>query len=152
MNKYKLIFLLSIFFFSCENETVDVTVMPEATTVGKQTFGCLVDGWLYVGGRYGGLDWAFNYRSSIDFTFYPEENALSAHIMVKPDISISFTIPEPEMGVCLMENVFFGDELMEDCIVDITCFDKEAQIISGEFSGGRITFGRFDVNYNLRLP
>lgn len=36
-----------------ENESVDPTVMPEATTTGANTFGCLVDGWVYTSGRWG---------------------------------------------------------------------------------------------------
>ena len=142
MNKYKLIFLLSIFFFSCEDETVDITVMPEATTVGAQTFGCLVDGWLYVGGRY----WTMQ-SPSIDFTYSPEENIFYANVVVAPDISFHFRIPQPKEGECQLENITWNREPMDNCIVNITRFDKEAQIISGEFNGGRITLGRFDVNY-----
>ena len=36
-----------------ENESVDPTIMPEATTTGANTFGCLVDGWVYTSGRWG---------------------------------------------------------------------------------------------------
>jgi len=151
MKKYSLIFLLLIFLFSCEDESVDITVMPEATTEGADTFGCLVDGWIYVGGRY--FDMELKYRwtqPSIEFKYHEGENILFVHVILKPQISISFEIPEPEEGVCLMKNVSWNNESMDDCVVIISRFDKEARIISGEFDGGRITFGRFDVNYSLR--
>ena len=50
-----ILFLCLMFFcIACEeNESVDPTLMPEATTTGANTFGCLVDGWVYVSGRWG---------------------------------------------------------------------------------------------------
>ena len=58
MKKYILILFSIISFWSCketENESIDITVLPSATTTGANTFGCLMDGWVYVGGRY--LNW-----------------------------------------------------------------------------------------------
>ena len=55
MKKYILILFSIISFWSCketENESIDITVLPSATTTGANTFGCLMDGWVYVGGRY----------------------------------------------------------------------------------------------------
>ena len=41
-------------FASCEeDESVDPSLMPAATTVGANTFGCLIDGWVYTSGRFG---------------------------------------------------------------------------------------------------
>ena len=56
MKKYILILFSIISFWSCtEDESIDITVLPSATTTGANTFGCLMDGWIYVGGRY--LNW-----------------------------------------------------------------------------------------------
>ena len=47
MKKYILILLSVLCCIGCdrEDETVDITVMPPATTIGAETFGCLIDGW-----------------------------------------------------------------------------------------------------------
>ena len=44
-------------------------------------------------------------------------------------------------------NARFGEEKLKNGTVAITRFDTERNIISGTFSGGRITNGRFDVHY-----
>ena len=52
--RHLLLICLLLFCVACEeNESVDPTVMPEATTTGANTFGCLVDGWVYTSGRWG---------------------------------------------------------------------------------------------------
>ena len=43
--RHLLFICLLLFCVACEeNESVDPTIMPEATTTGANTFGCLVDG------------------------------------------------------------------------------------------------------------
>ena len=66
MKKYILILLSVLCCIGCdrEDETVDITVMPPATTIGAETFGCLIDGWLYVGGRY--RDYGYWFGPSVD--------------------------------------------------------------------------------------
>ena len=60
MKKYILILFSIISFWSCtEDESIDITVLPSVTTTGANTFGCLMDGWIYVGGRY--LNWGHSY-------------------------------------------------------------------------------------------
>ena len=69
MKKYILILFSIVSLWSCtEDNTVDITVMPPATTTGANTFGCLVDGWIYVGGRY--LGWAPSPLWTHDSFFY----------------------------------------------------------------------------------
>ncbi|MFQ6928057.1 MAG: hypothetical protein ACLRS8_08460 [Parabacteroides merdae] len=55
--RHLLFICLLLFCVACEeNESVDPTIMPEATTTGANTFGCLVDGWVYaLSGRWGCL-------------------------------------------------------------------------------------------------
>ncbi len=50
-----IVFICLLFFcIACEeNKSVDPTLMPEATATGANTFGCLVDGWVSVSGRWG---------------------------------------------------------------------------------------------------
>lgn len=52
MKKSILILFSIVSLWSCmEDDTVDITVLPSATTTGADTFGCLVDGWIYEIGR-----------------------------------------------------------------------------------------------------
>lgn len=54
--RHLLFICLLLFCVACEeNESVDPTIMPEATTTGANTFGCLVDGWVYTSGGGGCL-------------------------------------------------------------------------------------------------
>lgn len=143
MKQYLVLLLFSCIFWGCEDKDVDITVMPEATTTGKNTFGCLKDGWLYVGGRY------FTIHSpSINFIYNKAEEVVSAHVVVKPYLILSFSINQPQEGTGKIENFYFGSDSIGDNILNITRFDKKERIISGEFEGGPITFGRFDIHYH----
>jgi hypothetical protein len=120
--------------------------MPEETTVGANTFGCLIDGWVYVGGRYD--DVYGDGSNSIKFFYSEVKNTISARVIVKENVDICFTIENPVMSAsCAYTNASFGGEPLGNGIVTITRFDKKNCIISGQFSGGRITHGRFDVRY-----
>ena len=50
MKKLLFLFLLVCCCACDEDKTVDPTLMPEATTTGANTLGCLIDGWVYVDG------------------------------------------------------------------------------------------------------
>lgn len=141
MLKKQLFLILALLCcFGCEeeDETVDITVMPPATTIGANTFGCLIDDWLYVGGRY----------SSILFIYNTASEKVEASVQVKKGTSISFTIDSPQEGKeSTFTNTRFDVEKLKEGKVFITRFDREKQIISGTFAGGRISNGRFDVRY-----
>lgn len=96
------------------NESIDITVLPSATTTGTNTFGCLMDGWIYVGGRY--LNWGHSYVWTYDsFHYYPEENKLSVNVSVKPDINIHFAILSPQEGKeSTITDIRFRGEELED--------------------------------------
>ena len=126
MKKYILILFSIISFWSCketENESIDITVLPSATTTGANTFGCLMDGWVYVGGRY--LNWGHSYVWTYDsFHYYTEEDKLS------------------------VTDIEFGREELENGTAFISRFDTEMKIISVTFGNGkRLTNGRFDIHY-----
>jgi len=153
MKKYAFLFLLLFFLSACwkdEDKTVDITVMPNETKVGANTFGCLIDGWLYVGGRYWDVYWMSPYVPSIVFKYNQEGGTLSVSVKVKEDTRIYFTIHNPEEGKqTSFTAARLGSEELPDGTVTVTRFDTEKQIISGRFEGGRITHGRFDVQYEL---
>lgn len=154
MMKKILISLFSIFCcLSCveEDQAVDITVMPDATTVGADTFGCLVDGWLYVGGRFsliGGWGWTVESEPSISFIYDKEYERMNVAVQVKSNKWIRFMILLPQEGKEVsFTNAQFGQEDLDDGEVIITRFDTKKKIISGTFAGGSITHGRFDVHY-----
>lgn len=153
MKKILLLFLLASCLLSCtdkEDETVDITVMPEATSEGADTFGCLVDGWVYVGGRYSPYIWGEGNTPSINFQYSEKQDNMKVSVRVKYGVSMGFTIPSPKSGQeSDYVDAFFDEEEMEDGKVFITRFDTKKKIISGTFEGGSITKGRFDVHYTI---
>ena len=153
MKKLFLLLLLTVCCLSCEDyedETVDITVMPEATTIGADTFGCLVDGWLYVGGRYSySGEWFIGGATpSIVFKYDTTSKEMYASVEVKNHIYFDFTIQSPQEGkVSELKDVQLGNEKLSDAKVTITRFDTKRNIVSGTFEGGLISKGRFDVHY-----
>ena len=155
---YFTVFLLITCLAACrKDKSIDVTVMPEETTTGANTFGCLVDGWIYVGGRY------FDYnKQSINFVYNSGSDKMEIEVKVKgintPYPYLAFTINSPVNGEeCTFTDAKWrqssGDNNVNSIIdlgsgkVKITRFDKSAKIISGRFSGNQITHGQFDVEY-----
>lgn len=153
IKKYILVLLAAICCLGCrEDETVDITVMPEISSCGANTFGCLVDGWLYVGGRYHYLNViGWNTGPSIDFCYNQENETMDVNVIVKEDKTIRFTILSPREGEeAVFTDARFDGEELEDGTVHILRFDEKKRIISGTFrnNDGRITHGRFDIHYD----
>lgn len=152
MKKYIFLLITLLCLAACEeDESRDITVMPPVTEEGAGTFGCLIDGWLYVGGRYQPLGFP-DVLSSITFVHHPETDDISASVWVKRDKTITFTILSPKKGKeCVLTDVTFGEEKLEDGTVFINRYDTSSHIISGTFTnGGRLTHGRFDIHYSER--
>lgn len=156
MKKYLLILTALLCLWSCsEDDTVDVTVMPAATTEGADTFGCLVDGWVYVGGRYYARSWQlwpnFSFREWPQGSFVYDTRLKEMHVRVavKSDCSIRFTLLSPEEGKeCVITNVRFDNEELADGTAVIHRFSTDPNVISITFGNGkRLTHGRFDVHY-----
>lgn len=133
-----LLFLLtSLCFASCEeDESVDPSLMPAATTVGANTFGCLIDGWVYTSGRFG--------LPKVVDESNPNENRL---VIVAPvgafNQSVRLTLQNPVEGTtcaCTIEGV---PDVRENGQAFISC--RKGQVLSGTFSGERVTEGRFDL-------
>ncbi len=160
--------IISILFMvigciSCtsEDKSVDSTVLPEATTTGKHTFGCLIDGWVYSGGRYYPAN-IFESRTgpSILFSYYEYSDEMNVYVRVGAEKVINFTIRSPKDGQkCTYTDASFkayydsevynNKQELPDGEVTITRFDKDKRIISGLFEGGRMTHGRFDVKFEV---
>lgn len=159
MRKYFRIFIIicsSIFLLSCngEDESVDITVMPPVTTKGAGTFGCLVDGWLYVGGRYWEPPFYCVYpgTASMKFIYDQEREEIDAYAFIdekREEIRFKILNPKEKGKSPLVDVVFKGDSLKNGA-VQISRFDLKEKIVSGEFSNmHRLTNGRFDVHFEV---
>lgn len=137
----KLFFLFLLFLCSAceEDKTIDPTLMPEPTTSGYNTFGCLIDGWVYTGERFG----------------KPEASAYSNeqghYVTIKATVDqyteLEFTLVNPkENAECTYTDAALDGKKLEEGKAYITRNDEA--VISGTFSGGIVTKGRFDIRYN----
>ncbi len=138
-----------------EDKSIDPTILPEVTTTGKQTFGCLIDGWVYSGGRYYPAN-VFESRTgpSIYFVYYTYFDKMEVYARVGSEKVIRFTIVSPKAGQkCTYTEASFDVNYhvqeLPDGEVTITRFDEEKHIISGLFEGGQVTKGRFDVTFEV---
>ena len=88
---------------ACDGEdfSADPTLMPPATQTGANTFGCLIDGWVYTGQRYGPDHKASYYPA------YNEDEKATVHVYVWVDdnTSISFNIIDPKEKNITVTNV-----------------------------------------------
>ena len=92
--RHLLFICLLLFCVACEeNESVDPTIMPEATTTGANTFGCLVDGWVYTSGRWG--------MPSAEYLEREEGSSVTVSAQVGLGSYIRFTIADPKEGETL---------------------------------------------------
>ena len=137
--KHILFICLLFFCVACdENESVDPTVMPEATTIGANTFGCLVDGWVYVGGRWG--------LPAAEYVQLADSTGMTVSAQVGFDSYLRFSIANPKQGETLpYTNVFFDNQKIGEGKVHIT--HMSGGVFSVTFEGDRITKGRFDLRY-----
>lgn len=92
--RHLLFICLLLFCVACEeNESVDPTIMPEATTTGANTFGCLVDGWVYTSGRWG--------MPAAEYLEREEGSSVTVSAQVGLGSYIRFTIADPKEGETL---------------------------------------------------
>jgi len=154
------ILLFAALFMACnEDKTIDVTVMPEETTVGAQTFGCLIDGWIYVGGRFSDEYHNLSADRFPSINFNKSNDVIKVKVKVEESGYIAFTInnipsQSTNSASCTFTNAIFlqgfyateGKDLGSGT-VNITRYDTTEGIISGRFSGNIIKEGRFDVKY-----
>lgn len=133
--------LLLVLCCACEEDkSVDPTLMPEATTTGENTLGCVIDGWVYTAGRYG--------KPKVSIA----EEEGSSYVTISANVGassyLSFTLVNPRQGSsCTYVNARFDDVTLEDGEANIT--RMTSTIISGTFSGLEIRDGRFDLKHSF---
>lgn len=132
----KFLFLLLILACaSCSEDTsIDPTLMPEATSEGRNTFGCLLDGWVYTSGRFG-LPQA---------TSYTDESGYKVVITAPVDLFSTFTLTL-ENPVAHSTCLYTGSGNLGDGEAFIT--RNDGKVISGTFQGEDVTQGRFDIRF-----
>lgn len=150
MNKYIFTFIVALFLCcACtEDFSVDPTIMPPATATGENTFGCLMDGWIYTGGR-------FSKPNALYIPTYEDNDNEVIRIKAEVDdgVYISFFIlnPSESQTTTYIEAEYHEwpkeSKELPDGTVHITRFDKQEHIISGTFQGGNIREGRFDIMF-----
>jgi len=82
MIKYLITIILTVALCcACDGEdfSADPTLMPPATQTGANTFGCLIDGWIYTGQRYGPDHKASYYPA------YNEDEKATVHVYVQEE-------------------------------------------------------------------
>lgn len=139
MKKILFLFLVVLCCACEEDRSVDPTLMPEATTTGQNTLGCLIDGWVYASGRFG----------KPDARTYDEEG--NHYVTIGAEVGVfgylRFTLVNPRQGAaCAYIDTNFNKEALEDGEAYITRMN--GTVISGTFSGGNIKEGRFDIKYS----
>lgn len=135
-------FIFICLFFCCiaceENKSVDPTLMPEVTMTGANTFGCVIDGWVFACGRWG--------LPVAEFIQLEDSSSMNVSAKVGFDSFLSFTIANPRQGETVpYTNVSFDNQRMEGGTVHVTRMSDG--IFSGTFEGDRIKKGRFDLRY-----
>lgn len=179
--KYSKLFILSLFitvilflFTSCEKETLNV--LPKETELGKNTFGCMVNNQLFIGGGY----YSFIGYSPLSAGYNRSDKTLRIFTVSKiytdkANGSIGLTIPNPVEGSTqkLSHATYIIDSpdcyqylILNEGEVYLTKFDTINKIVSGRFSfrgkcagyaddfkvngdSVQITQGRFDVMLKL---
>jgi hypothetical protein len=166
MKKFSLIILCIIIFGACtQNNLVDPTVLPAITNTGADNFGCLIDDWVYIGGRYydSGSPYIYDNNHSIIFQYFTASNYIDVSVKVaeEPNNYLKFRINDVSKTAVLPQECTFSNarfaamktDARGDIAIDntgtviITELNDSAKFISGIFYGNRITEGRFDMHY-----
>ncbi|WP_293732416.1 hypothetical protein ACPYIV_16280 [Parabacteroides sp. ASD2025] len=137
--RHILFICLLLFCMACEeNKSIDPTIMPEATETGANTFGCLVDGWVYASGRWG--------LPNAEYMVLEDSTGMTVSAQVDFGTYLRFTIANPKQGKTLpYKDASFDNQKIEDGKVYISRMSDG--VFSGTFEGGRVTKGRFDLKY-----
>lgn len=137
MKKILFLFML-VLCCACEDESVDPTVMPEATATGENTLGCLIDGWVYSSGRFGV---PVVTTAGDEKNFYIE---IYAKVGLYTDLRLVLVNPR-QGATCKYTQAWFAGGGLGDGEAHIIRMD--GKVISGTFSGESVKDGRFDIRY-----
>lgn len=143
-----------------EDFSVDPTLLPPVTQKGANTFGCLINGWVYTCGRYAEPEaWYQAGETDDDPSIVKIKAKVDEDSYVCLDIQNpqekSITIYSTSDEAASLRNVYThavlvinGDSTyLGNGKVNVLRFQSHEGIISGTFEGDKITEGRFDIRY-----
>jgi len=164
-----LLFLCPLFYYSCRK---DQNGLPPITMEGNNTFGCLVNGNLWLsrgglgqGGTYAELQTSgdtmainiyadnVNRNDGLKIVFFdlPTPQVDKVYNLTHPDFHVEYRKRDSDNVLCTYDKSLSG-------VVNLLKFDPNNQIISGTFEFKAysiscddtvtITDGRFDLLYN----
>ena len=132
--------LLTVSAHSCKE---DKPTLPPETQTGKNTFGCYVNGVLFI--NDGAVGWGYTRLTAAYIHSYDRlqiscksKNGTITLMVSNPEVNVKKTLSYAINENYQSEN---GGEIF------LTRFDFEKRIVSGTFSyGNYITKGRFDIS------
>lgn len=138
MKKILLLLMLPLCLACTEDTSIDPTLMPEATSNGQNTAGCLIDGWVYTTGRFG--------LPTVSIAEHEGNQYVTISMPVDRFSCFTFTLVNP---VAQAECSYIGASLEGNQLDDGTAYisRNDGRVISGSFWGGQVTEGRFDIQY-----
>lgn len=146
MIKYLITIILTVALCcACDGEdfSADPTLMPPATQTGANTFGCLIDGWIYTGQRYGPDHKASYYPA------YNEDEKATVHVYVWVDdnTSISFNIIDPKEKNITVYSAL--ERMNNDQTIYTDAVFKDGNKQEERLEDGIVNITRFDLNNTL---
>jgi hypothetical protein len=172
MKTLSTIALILALFFSCKKENFDV--MPPESQSGKNTFGCLIDGDLFVGGccapsgPVGPI--SVEYQKESDKLFISVYGKMNIKSISNRATRVGIVINSPQLNIKqkLFQACYYPADIIDGCwnfntindgMWTITRFDTINKIVSGRFqfvghcsndeSTKQITQGRFDLKFDI---
>ena len=138
-------FVLFAILISCKKEDPLPTELPPITTEGKNTFGCLINGEIYVPEI---RRISFSVPITMEFPQNPnfffrvntirlvneDDNVQDAEVIFAADSVLSTGIYQFSQAVVLYNNIYYQSDTLHSGVLNISRFDSLNGVISGTFN------------------
>lgn len=123
---------------SCsEDYSEDPTLMPPVTQTGADTFGCLIDGWVYTSGRFGKPRARFVRDEAGDYVL------IGVNVGLFDWFHMKILSPKAGETVVYTDASLNNQQTFPDGTAHISRMDNG--VFSGTFEGTGLSHGRFDL-------